>query len=321
MIKRHILFPSLTRRRSRPFPIPLAFLSFHPIPSRFVFSSLRSAIMEETSHRPLEVPVVVHKRKVKNRRRRKRNNNNNNNKGDVIGSGKLNQASASLLSDAGETEVVVCDGGICNKENVPPASPSRAPVRNLKKKLLILDLNGVLVDIVSRPPKNLKADVKVSGQAVFRRPFCHDFLKFCFERFEDLSKCTATQFRTLENKHKVLVLKDLRKIWEKYDPELPWEKGYYNESNTLLLDDSPYKALLNPVCTAIFPFPYHIQIGNDSSLDAGGNLRVYLEELAAADNVQKFVQLHPFGQPAISEISASWCFYSKVISSLCASQQ
>ncbi|KAJ4851297.1 hypothetical protein Tsubulata_001168, partial [Turnera subulata] len=100
----------------------------------------------------------------KKRRRRKRNNNNNN-KGDVIGSDILNQASASLLSDAGETEVVVYDGGICNKENVPPASPSRAPVRNLKKKLLILDLNGVLVDIFSRPPKDLKADAKVSGQA------------------------------------------------------------------------------------------------------------------------------------------------------------
>jgi hypothetical protein len=62
-----------------------------------------------------------------------------------------------------------------------------------------------------------------------------------------MSHCTETTFRTLENKHKPLVFKDLSKIWDKYDPNLPWEKGYYNESNTLLLDDSPYKALLNPV--------------------------------------------------------------------------
>lgn len=64
---------------------------------------------------------------------------------------------------------------------------------------------------------------------------------------QDLSHCTTTGFRTLENKHKTLVFKDLRKIWEKNDSSLPWEKGIYNESNTLLLDDSPYKALLNPV--------------------------------------------------------------------------
>lgn len=65
--------------------------------------------------------------------------------------------------------------------------------------------------------------------------------------WQDLSYCTETSFKTLENKHKPLVFKDLRKIWEKHNPNLPWEKGYYNESNTLLLDDSPYKALLNPV--------------------------------------------------------------------------
>jgi len=62
-----------------------------------------------------------------------------------------------------------------------------------------------------------------------------------------MSHCTETAFKTLENKRKPLVFKDLRKIWDKYDPNLPWERGYYNESNTLLLDDSPYKALLNPV--------------------------------------------------------------------------
>jgi len=64
---------------------------------------------------------------------------------------------------------------------------------------------------------------------------------------QDLSHCTETHFKTLENKHKKVVFKDLRKLWDKLDPNLPWEKGYYNESNTLLLDDSPYKALLNPV--------------------------------------------------------------------------
>lgn len=73
---------------------------------------------------------------------------------------------------------------------------------------------------------------------------------------QDLSHCTATGFRTLENRHKTLVFKELRRIWEKHDPSLPWEKGVYNESNTLLLDDSPYKALLNPVSfILIYLFP------------------------------------------------------------------
>lgn len=64
---------------------------------------------------------------------------------------------------------------------------------------------------------------------------------------QDLSHCTGTGFKTLENKHKELVFKELRKLWEKHDANLPWGKGCYNASNTLLLDDSPYKALLNPV--------------------------------------------------------------------------
>ncbi|CAJ2649559.1 unnamed protein product [Trifolium pratense] len=38
---------------------------------------------------------------------------------------------------------------------------------------------------------------------------------------KDLSHCTETSFKTLENKHKPLVLKDLRKIWDKYNPNLP----------------------------------------------------------------------------------------------------
>lgn len=80
---------------------------------------------------------------------------------------------------------------------------------------------------------------------------------------QDMSHSTHTGYKTLENVQKPLVMKQLKKIWEKDDPNLPREKGYYNESNTLLLDDSPYKALLNPVsfslvfCQVIrFPMKY-----------------------------------------------------------------
>lgn len=48
----------------------------------------------------------------------------------------------------------------------------------------------------------------------------------------------------------------------------------------------------------------------------GGDLRVYLENLADAEHVQKYVEEHPFGQQAISEKSTNWGFYSKVIKSI-----
>uniref|UniRef100_A0A2N9IN16 FCP1 homology domain-containing protein n=1 Tax=Fagus sylvatica TaxID=28930 RepID=A0A2N9IN16_FAGSY len=192
----------------------------------------------------------------------------------------------------------------------------RAPVGHLRKKLLILDLNGLLADIVQPAPKNYKPDFKFAERAIFKRPFCQDFLKFCFERFEDLSYCTPTKFKTLAEKHKFVVFKELRRIWEKHDRSLPWVKGDYNESNTLLLDDSPYKALLNPLHTAIFPYSFKFQNKSDNSLGAGGDLRVYLEGLAMAENVQEYVKQNPFGQRAITQTSENWEFYQRVINSL-----
>ncbi|KAF7803091.1 ubiquitin-like domain-containing CTD phosphatase 1 [Senna tora] len=220
-------------------------------------------------------------------------------------------------------------------------------LRPLKNKLLVLDVNGLLVDLVCPRPKDHKADTVITGRAVFKRPFYLEFLKFCFENFEvavwtsrmkknvdkvltfligdmkhkllfcwDHSHCTMTEFKTLENKHKPLVFKDLRKIWEKHDPNLPWEKGYFNESNTLLLDDSPYKALLNPLHTSIFPFTYDFRNKDDNSLAIGGDLREYLGGLAKAENMAEYVGRNPYGQEGINEKSASWNFYLEVLGSI-----
>ncbi|CAJ2669122.1 unnamed protein product [Trifolium pratense] len=216
-----------------------------------------------------------------------------------------------------------------------------------KKKLLVIDLNGLLADIVFPPPNHAKPDAFVARKALFTRPFYHEFLNFCFERFDvavwssrlkknvdividymmgdmkqklifcwDLSHCTETSFTTLENRHKPLVFKDLRKIWEKYDPNLPWEKGYYNDSNTLLLDDSPYKALLNPPWNSIFPHTYSYENQKDNSLALGGDLRQYLDGLANAESMVKYVGEHPFGQERITERNRFWNFYLNVINSL-----
>lgn len=70
---------------------------------------------------------------------------------------------------------------------------------------------------------------------------------------QDQSHCTDTGFPVVGKKRsKSIILKKLKKLWEKFEPDLPWERGEYDESNTLLLDDSPHKALCNPV--SINPF-------------------------------------------------------------------
>jgi len=44
------------------------------------------------------------------------------------------------------------------------------------------------------------------------------------------------------------VLKELKELWSKEEADgLPWQQGEFSPSNTLLVDDSPYKALRNPV--------------------------------------------------------------------------
>ncbi|XP_009620733.1 uncharacterized protein [Nicotiana tomentosiformis] len=275
---------------------------------------------------------------------------------------------AKVANDAIEGEVSLFEAGRISAESCSERTQltdnsglimhfHSAPVRpgdfrmiggpRLRRKLLILDVNGLLADVVNPPPKDCNPDACFSRRAIFKRPYCDDFLKFCFERFDvgiwssrskkiivkvvdyllgnmkhkllfcwDMSHSTQTMFKTLDNKHKPLVCKELSKVWDRYDPDLPWERGDYDESNTLLLDDSPYKALLNPAHTAIFPHSYNFKVENDDSLGPGGDLRIYLEELLKAEHVQKYVEQHPFGQRAIDDTSSDWKFYSDVLCSL-----
>lgn len=53
---------------------------------------------------------------------------------------------------------------------------------------------------------------------------------------------------------------------------------------------------------------------------AEGDLLQYLEGLANAENMLKYVKQHPFGQEGFSQRSESWSFYLEVINSLSASQ-
>lgn len=74
-----------------------------------------------------------------------------------------------------------------------------------------------------------------------------DFIRVWFI-LQSREKCTITNANTSETSKKPLVFKNLDNCWN--DKLL---NGKYNEFNTLLVDDSPYKALLNPVS---FHFPF-----------------------------------------------------------------
>lgn len=66
-----------------------------------------------------------------------------------------------------------------------------------------------------------------------------------------------TNFVSLEKtqrKDAPILLKELRKIWENDEPNLKWGKDQFSHSNTLLVDNYPHTALLNPVSSKQYNF-------------------------------------------------------------------
>ncbi|KAF9602206.1 hypothetical protein IFM89_025675 [Coptis chinensis] len=61
----------------------------------------------------------------------------------------------------------------------------RPLISKTKRKLLILDVNGLLLHIGNKfdLPLDCIADKFISRKAILKRPSCVDFLKFCFQRF------------------------------------------------------------------------------------------------------------------------------------------
>ncbi|CAK8544001.1 unnamed protein product [Lathyrus sativus] len=212
-----------------------------------------------------------------------------------------------------------------------------------KKKLLIMNLNGFLLHRVhvrdkKGIPKSRTADNKYRYFLLFKRPFSEEFMKFCLERFEvgiwssamehnidgalscaigssknkllfvwDQDKCTDSGFKSLENKQKPLFFKELKEVWSRVN-----KGGPYSASNTLLIDDKPYKAFLNPPNTAIFTESYDAEDKQDKALDPKGELCKYLKGLAEADDVQSYVKENGFGIPAITSSHPDWSFYTRV---------
>lgn len=213
-----------------------------------------------------------------------------------------------------------------------------------RRKLLVLDVNGLLVDTYfhKEPLPKESPDARVGNFFVYKRPFCGEFLQFCLENFvvgiwssareynvnnlvnyvfgdtkEKLafswhqSDCTDVGLKAPDNQFKPLFLKELSKLWGKVKGDLPWSIGDYGPFNTLLVDDTPYKAILNPPNTGIFPRSYTAQDYGDDFL--GGALRNYLEGIRDAASVQVYVESNPFGEPSITSASPLWSYVSKVV--------
>jgi len=190
---------------------------------------------------------------------------------------------------------------------------SGVSIERSARKLLILDINGLLVHrIFNADPTKLPCEPDaVAGEfTLFLRPHVRDFIKWCSDRFViviwstvqqrnimplvelvfgdlpppvailDQSHCTDTGLQSCCWEKMVLVnlsVKLLQTVWE--HPAVQ-ALGPFGAEDTLLLDDSPYKAAWNPEHTASHPrewTPETRQSGLSEALGAEGDVRRLLE--------------------------------------------
>ncbi|CAA0822829.1 Haloacid dehalogenase-like hydrolase (HAD) superfamily protein [Striga hermonthica] len=195
------------------------------------------------------------------------------------------------------------------------------------KKLLILDLNGVLLAPggSNRPPYKF-------------RPHCFQFLELCLSKFfvaiwsskmskhvdpvlkemskkmgkqlpEELKfvwgqdKCEMTSSFLKDNPQKPVMFKKLEKVWREFES--------YDTTNTVLVDDSPYKSILNPPHNAIFPKTYDGSV-HDNYLDLKGEFVNYLTKLADVDDAQSYIRQNHIGYENIKQGIEEWNYYTAI---------
>ncbi|CAL1373082.1 unnamed protein product [Linum trigynum] len=219
-----------------------------------------------------------------------------------------------------------------------------------RRKLLILALGGLLCDRVLRRENQNRLvaatrphDAAYGSFVVYKRPHCQEFLKFCFERFDvafwtaakrwytdnaldcvmnglkksdimfawNQDRCNDSGFKTLNKTDKPLFLKELKTV---LDNLFMVRNASYLALNTVMIEDEPYKTLLNPPNTAVFTTEYKFENMSDNVLAPGGELWMFLDGLArAGDDVPSYVKAHPFGKPAITPAHSDWAYYKKII--------
>jgi hypothetical protein len=167
----------------------------------------------------------------------------------------------------------------------------------------------------------VRADFRIGNYHCYERRFAKDFLEWAHENFDVAVWSSAMPQNTMgiidnvwgelkgklafiltqehcthvgslkkdDGRRKPKFLKELSVVWEKFK-----DKGY-NSTNTLLIDDSPYKVERNPPNTAIHPTPFTTAMRDwEKGLSDTGALRTYLTRLLESDSIPSFVKSNPF---------------------------
>jgi hypothetical protein len=101
-------------------------------------------------------------------------------------------------------------------------------------------------------------------------------------------KYDVTRSKRPLNPNKELVLNDMNKVF--FDISLGfWELTL---SNTLLIDDFPYKCVSNVPYSYILPHPFDLEVRDNYSM---GNLWPYLFGLLEAPSTLKYIGCNPHG--------------------------
>lgn len=196
------------------------------------------------------------------------------------------------------------------------------PLSNFKDLYIILDLNGLLIKRWDVNP-SLPDISKLRRRWVKLRPGCIEFLckafsifkvgiwstmternvldvcKFLEQRarqrlpfFMSWSKDSCYQLEGVCRPDKPFVLADFKPlsyVWQIFGP-------YLGPHNTVLVDDSPYKACMNDPYNCIFPDAYDGCSDDNFLVDV---LWPYLEKMRMAQKLQAYIANNPFGQKPV----------------------
>lgn len=181
------------------------------------------------------------------------------------------------------------------------ARPSRKR-KHPQDQLLILDLNGTLV---SRTKRN---------QGMYVRPYADEFLDHIFRHYKVMVWSSAqpqsvenmlqlfgrhedrlakvwdrTKFNLTRQEYyrKTLTIKNLEEVWEAFG-------GKYDATNTIMVDDSPAKAVLQPYNSVHLTEFDHAKIDYHEGESELADVRTYLRDLRYQSNVANYIKERPY---------------------------
>eukprot|EP00123_Amoebidium_parasiticum_P010373 comp20062_c0_seq1/m.24667 comp20062_c0_seq1/g.24667 ORF comp20062_c0_seq1/g.24667 comp20062_c0_seq1/m.24667 type:complete len:458 (-) comp20062_c0_seq1:1-1374(-) len=214
---------------------------------------------------------------------------------------------------------------------LPEDDKEKKPEQNTrprsKRHLVILDVNGILIDRRRESDRSKKPEsAKIGNFYVYDRPHMREVVDILTQDFEvaiwssmmphnldkivehafgetsskllfvwDQSRCTrlnaAEEWRELHgapmSQSKPVFLKELSKV----EAEPPYRKFF--PDHVLLIDDSPYKVVFNKPYMAIHPSAYNVDTHGDEDVELL-LLKEYLKRLRQARSVPEFVCENPF---------------------------